>query len=86
MPVVSEESPKKRGRNLWPAWVAVSVLALLLAGVGVLPLTGYNGKFGHVSVGFYRDLPRFPVQQGYTRVGGLHVLHLGSWYWIVVVN
>jgi hypothetical protein len=86
MPVVSEESPKRRGRSLWPLWVAASVLFLLLGGVGLLPLTRYSGRFGNVSVGFYRDLPSFHVQQGYTRAGGLHVLRLGSWYWMLRVD
>jgi hypothetical protein len=84
MPVVSEESPRKRGRGLWPLWVAVGVLAVLL--VGLLPLTEYQGGFGSVTVAFYRQ-PTSYVAHGY-RHGGIqsahvHWLRIGSWHWVI---
>jgi hypothetical protein len=95
MPVVSEESPKKRGWNLWPLWVAGSLLFLLLGGVGLLPLTGYYGNFGRVRVTCVRaQPPPKPLgcawPEGYTRVenGGstYHGVRLGSWHWVVQID
>jgi hypothetical protein len=87
MPVVSEESAKRRGRNLWPLWVAVSVPVLLLVGVALLPLTGYTGSFCNVGVWF--DCGTDLHVQGYLheRYSGsdLHLLRIGSWHWMMRV-
>jgi hypothetical protein len=88
MPVVSEESRRARRRNLWPVWVAASVLSLLVLGVGLLPLTGFRGRFGRVYAVF-GDAP-WDAPQGYLHLdrpqGSVHGVRIGSWYWGLHIN
>jgi hypothetical protein len=88
MPVVSEESPKRRGRSLLPLWAALSVLVLLLVRVGLLPLTGYYGRFGRVRVICFRAQPPKPLRYVWVGPGGstYHAVRLGSWHWVVQIN
>jgi hypothetical protein len=87
MPVVSEEIPKTRRRNLWPPWaVAGSVLALLLAGMGLLPLANWGGWVaGHYLI--VTVVARSPYPNGYNhrRTGRTteYSVRIGDWHWII---
>ena len=88
MPILAEELRQPRKRSHWPAWVAAGVVALLLIGVALLPLTDYSGDYGRVQVVFVRGAPSaFP--QGYSEHnwgGKLYSVRVGSWHWLLLVN
>ena len=64
-----------------------SVLALLFAAVGLLPLTGYKGTFHHTSVGFGRTADLRLQGYAYERVGSsdIYMVRIGSWHWMMRV-
>ena len=89
MPVVSEESPKRHRRFLWPLWV-VGVLALLLAGVALLPLGNFTAEVAPVYVycsisSDDEDPPGYSMTRN-NRGDQLHSIRLGTWHWFVIID
>jgi hypothetical protein len=90
MPVVSEESPKRRGRSLWPLCALAGVAVLLIVGVGLLPLTESAVGFGRVRASFFRN-PHTTIPHGYSgpgppmswRTGKFYSMRFGSWHWLI---
>jgi hypothetical protein len=85
--VKPEQRPDQSVAADRPPWVGASLLALLFLAVGLLPLTGYTGSLGSVSVGFDRTTDLRLQGYAHERVGSsdIYMLRIGTWHWMTRV-
>ena len=86
MPILAEERGQLRKRSRAPLGLAVGLLALLLVGVALLPLTECNLAVGPVHLSCGRS-PWDPWEVSLVSQrldapwNGTYVFRVGDWYW-----